>query len=369
MNAIALASESAHLAELVPPATLPEARAFRDELSRLLRRERAAAADFLLALSDFDRRRGWERLGHASLFAFLTRELELSNGAAYLRLTAARLLPRFPEVEAALREGRLCLSAVGELARVLTPENRAEVLPRFFGRSSREAREVAAALAPRAEAPRRDVVTPVAQAKPSTALPTAAADPTARPQDAAPQPLRLRAREVAPTHPARALPRDDAEPLDADLRRLHVTVSRRVLEKLDRARDGLSHALPCATTDQVLEAALDLLIEKQARARALVKRPRPASVVAATPVDPRAIPAAVGREVRLRDGDRCAVPLDAGGVCGSTWRVELDHITPVSLGGQPTVANLRCACRRHNQLAAQGLLGDHSAARPATRRA
>lgn len=70
------------LDELVPPDTLAEARAHREELMRLLRREREAAADFLLALADFDRRLGWRQLGHASLFAFLTRELGLSNGAA-----------------------------------------------------------------------------------------------------------------------------------------------------------------------------------------------------------------------------------------------------------------------------------------------
>jgi len=361
MNAIDLASDPAHLTELVPPATLAEARAFRDDLSHLLRRERSAAADFLVALADFDRRRGLERLGHASLFAFLTRELGLSNGAASLRLTAARLIPRFPEVEAALREGRLCLSWVGELARVLTHENRAEVLPRFFGCSSREAREVAAALVPRAEAPRRDLVTPLPQPIQVAAFSTVSAGPVARPRaGAGPRPDSLRAHEVAPTHPARALPRDDAEPLDADLRRLHVTVSRRLLDKLDRARDGLSHALPGATTEQVLEAALDLLLERQARAKALVKRPRPARAPHAASADPRAIPAAVEREVRLRDGDRCSVPLDAGGTCGSTWQVELDHLTPVALGGQATVANLRCACRRHNRLAAERALRDRA---------
>jgi hypothetical protein len=132
----------AHDQSLVPPATLAEARQRRDALASLLGREREAAADFLRALSDFDRRRGWERLGHASLFAFLTRELGLSKGAAYLRFTAARLLPRHPAVERALRSGQLCLSAVGELSRVLTPENEAEVLPRFLGRSAREAKEV-----------------------------------------------------------------------------------------------------------------------------------------------------------------------------------------------------------------------------------
>jgi hypothetical protein len=40
---------------------------------------------------------------------------------------------------------------------VLTPENRDEVLPRFFGLSKREARELVAELKPAEHAPRRDV--------------------------------------------------------------------------------------------------------------------------------------------------------------------------------------------------------------------
>ena len=50
-------------------------------------------------------------------------------------------------------------STMGELARLLTPENQAELLPRFFGLSTREAKEVAAAISPRQDPPRREVVT------------------------------------------------------------------------------------------------------------------------------------------------------------------------------------------------------------------
>jgi hypothetical protein len=374
--------------DLVPPDTLAEARIHRDELTRLLRREHEAAADFLLALADFDRRRGWERLGHASLFAFLTRELGLSNGAAWYRQAAARLLPCFPAVEAALRDGRLCLSVVGDLSRVLTPENEAEVLPRFLGVSSRDAKEVVAAILPCPAPPRRDAVTVVRPLTPrpgetACALPigqpAAAESPRALGVPGAPpaQAPALQAQEVAATHPARER-RDQVGPLTADLRRLGVTVSARFLRKLAAARDGLSHSHPGATTEQVLEAALDLLLEQPARRQALVKRPRvakakaapasapaqsPATPAAATtmapspPTDARAIPAAVEREVRLRDGNRCQFPLDAGGVCGSTYQVQLDHVRPLALGGSTTAANLRCACATHNRYAAELELG------------
>ncbi len=59
----------------------------------------------------------------------------------------------------------LCITSVVEPAKVITPENRAEVLPRFFHRSRREAKEVSAELRPQA-APRREVVTVVQPVEP-----------------------------------------------------------------------------------------------------------------------------------------------------------------------------------------------------------
>jgi hypothetical protein len=68
---------------------------------------------------------------------------------------------RFPEVIEPLRDGRLCITTVIELAKVITPENRDEVLPRFFHRSKSEAKAVSAALTPKEAPPTRDVVTQV----------------------------------------------------------------------------------------------------------------------------------------------------------------------------------------------------------------
>jgi hypothetical protein len=160
-----------------PSLELSAARQARDGLAALLRAERTATADFLLALADFDRRRGWEPLGHASLFAFLRLELGLSRSAAFWRLSAACLLQRFPQVIEPLRDGRLCLSTTAELAKVLTNENLVEVLPRYFRLSSREAAEVTAALMPREQPPLRTVVTDVERERRSVMV--AAVSPSA----------------------------------------------------------------------------------------------------------------------------------------------------------------------------------------------
>jgi hypothetical protein len=379
---------------LTPALDLAAARTARDGLRSLLGAERSAAAEFLLALADFDARRGWESLGYSSLFAFLKAELGLSNGGAFWRMSAARLLQRHPQVIEPLRDGRLCMSTTAELARVATEENLAEVLPRFYGLSAREAKEITAELLPRESPPVREVVTQLGAAR---TLPFNCGGPQPEFGAGAPfgptsesvrtfeleQPLLTRSSSPpAVLHPAP--PRTEIEPLTADLRRLHVTVDREFLAMLDSARDGLSHALPNATAEQVLRAGLAALLDRQAKQRGLVTRPRknapcaeieaPASEArvggpnaperdAAVPVRHRregqrqAIPAAVKRAVWTRDGGRCCWPLDGGGTCGSTHRLELDHILPWAKGGEETVGNLRVVCRAHNAVASRASFG------------
>src|SRR6266496_3619723 len=157
---------------------MSSARDLSAHLADLLHRERAALGEFLVALADFDRKRLWVELGHASLFYFLHRELGLSSGAAFYRKTAAGLIQRFPEIVDPLRDGRLCMTSVVELAKVLTPENRDEVLPRFFHLSKSGAKAVSAALRPAEAAPHRAVVTAVRPAAAALALAAAAARDT-----------------------------------------------------------------------------------------------------------------------------------------------------------------------------------------------
>ena len=119
-----------------------------------------------------------EEEGHRSEFSpkaiFLHRELGLSKGASHFRKVAAELVQRYPEVVEPLRDGRLCITSVVELAKVITPENRAEVLPRFFHTSKKEAKEVSAEIRPLEAAPHRLVVT---AARPAPAPREATAQP------------------------------------------------------------------------------------------------------------------------------------------------------------------------------------------------
>ncbi len=149
-------------------------------------------------------------------------------------------------------------------------------------------------------------------------------------------------------------PRPVTVPLTADLRRLHVTVSKAFLEKLEEARASLSHSHPGASAEAILEAGLDLLLAKDAKQKAQTTRPK----AEPRPCKPDTVPAHVRREVWKRDGGRCQWPLHSGGICGSTLRCELDHAVPAACGGPATVDNLRVLCRIHNQHAAREWFGD-----------
>src|SRR6266540_3232467 len=265
---------------------MTNARDLTARLAELLRLEHTAMADFLVALADFDRRKLWRALGHASLFCFLRRELGLSAGAAQYRKTAAELVQRYSQVEAALRDGRLCLSSVIELAKCITPENAAEVLPRFFGLSSRDAAFVAASIRPVENAPRRDfLVRPVRAADAAATRSSDRPEPPAGPSGS----LAFRAPETPATDGAKAalpvaspapcpgaptLDRPAVKPLDAERARVSMTVSRRLLDKLAAARDALSHSNPGASEEEILEVGLDLILQRHAKRRGIGAKPR-----------------------------------------------------------------------------------------------
>jgi len=340
---------------------MTSARDFTTRLADLLRRERAALAEFLVALADFDRQRLWLDLGHSSLFYFLHRELGLSKGAAFYRKTAAELIQKYPEVIEPLRDGRLCLTSVVELSKVLTTENRDDVLPRFVQLSKREAKEVSAALRPDEAAPHREVVTTVRASPlaPALALPSRTEREPDRAQERVHlgEPQRANAPEMEPPPALPSPPRTPpsaAEPLTADLSRLHVTVSRRFLAKLEATRAALSHSHPGAKAEEILEAGLDLLLERHAKRKGLVKKPRREP----PPAKPGHVPAHVKRAVWERDGGRCQWPLEGGGICGSTHQVEFDHVVPRGREGPSTIENTRNLCKFHNDLAARRIYGD-----------
>ena len=85
-------------------------------------------ADIVRYLAEVDLRQVYREYGYPSLFVFCTKGLGYSEGAAYRRITAARCMKDSPEVYELLRDGKVSLCSLSEVAKVITPENKVEVL-------------------------------------------------------------------------------------------------------------------------------------------------------------------------------------------------------------------------------------------------
>jgi hypothetical protein len=119
------------------------------------------------------------------------------------------------------------------------------------------------------------------------------------------------------------------EPLDAQLSRFHVTVSRGFMETLEQTRDALSHSHPGASTEEILMACMQLMLAKKAKEKGLVERPGKAPRASRTD----RIPAHVRRDVWERAGGRCEWRFASGERCDCTTRLEFDHLRTRKDGG------------------------------------
>jgi 5-methylcytosine-specific restriction endonuclease McrA len=343
------------------PASL-DSTALSRRLGELAGHERQLQLEFLLHLDEFDRRRAWAEAGYPSLWEWCLRVLHLREGAAGRRIAAMRVLRRLPALKDALSDGRLCMSTVALLGPVLTDENCAEIVARAAFMTRAETEHLVASLQPR-PAPREGL-----RSVPSAALPREPPPPKQEPCALTnPREIGNPTTAGAPACPPRLASRPTVEPVSASAYSLRVTVDAAFKSELDHLKALLAHKIPDGDLGAVLREAVRCALEKHGKRKGAVepsrkrKPPHPrkkgdSSVKQRQPVR-EPIPAAVRRAVWSRDGGRCAWRSEDGHLCGSTWKVEVDHVEPVALGGRSTLDNLRLTCFTHNQLHAERTFG------------
>jgi 5-methylcytosine-specific restriction endonuclease McrA len=272
------------------------------------------------------------------MFDFCVRHLRMTEGEAYRRILAARLSTRFPVILDLLASGAVHLSALQLLGDRLTDENHAELLQAASGKTKREVEQMLAA-----RFPKPDVPTTIRK------LPDRRTDASrASNQTPVPEQIPVPAQRRAHAH---------LEPLSRARYRLQLTVSESLRDKLELARDLMSHANPTRDLEPLLGRALDLLIgdlEKKKLAR--TQRPRK-SELPDRATRSRRVPAAARRDTFERDGLQCTYVSPSGRRCTSRAFLELDHVDPRGRGGSNDAGNLRVRCSTHNQLWAEQSYG------------
>ena len=317
------------------------------EVTRLAAAERGATAALVAHLAELDARRLYEGAGYPSLFKYCVSVLHLSEDAAYNRIEAARACRPYPAMLEMLTSGALTLTTARMLVRHLTPENQGSLLEAAAYKGKLAVEELLAERFPRPDVP------PSVRKVPARVMPRPAPEPVA----GAPAPCAVAdAAESAaaaagadPVWMAAPCPRQKAagvRPLAPARYEIRFTASAETRDKLRRAQDLLSHALPGGDIGAVIDRALTLLVTDLERKKfAATCRPRTKARAA---VRNDTVPAEVRRAVTTRDKGRCAFVSAGGHDCGESRFLEFHHVFPRARGGPATVDNIQLRCRAHN---------------------
>jgi hypothetical protein len=224
-----------------------------------------------------------------------------------------------------LGDASLTLATVRLLAPHLTRENHEDLIAQTSGRSKRQVEELLARLFPQPDLPTRVWKLPSPDVTP-----------------AAPETLSFDS-SAAPAASETASPRAVIRPLSPGRYGMQVTLSDSTLEKLECAKDMLSHAVPSGDEAEVIDRALTALLEELARKKfADTDRPRASRGGAARwPY----VPAKVRREVWVRDAGRCAFISDDGRRCEARRFIQFHHVIPRC---KPTPDKIQLRCAQHN---------------------
>jgi uncharacterized protein YcbK (DUF882 family) len=310
----------------------------------LVVRERELLNQVLHHLREIESRRLYASLGFASLFDYAVKELCYSASAAARRINAMRLLKDLPaEVEDALKDGKLSLSQLASVqvflkheknlqGRVYSTDEKLDLVTQLQGTSQREAEKLLVSLSPDSTFKHQERVRPVAQ----------------------------------------------------NLSEFKTVISDELLKKLERVRELVAHRTQSGQWSDVLEVMADKAIEaldpalvKISNRKAKEKKLNPSGVLSLAPKPDasnlsskaivsnstpkfasRYISKPLKKSIFQRAQGQCEfVEPRTHRRCSCRSFLQVDHITPLALGGRSVADNLRVLCRAHNIHAAVQVLG------------
>jgi 5-methylcytosine-specific restriction endonuclease McrA len=266
-----------------------------------------------------------------------------------------------------LNSGDVNLSTVGLVAPILNDKNKDLLLGQIKGKTQRQVESIVAGYKP--PQAYRDRVRPVRVAVP----------PAEHRRGDRRNPLIFNSRcgSADRTNSGIVKPRD-CEESDTDGtvgERSDAKIERRLLiqfladeefmAKLEEVKSLLSSKLPGAGFEDVFAALMDEFIDRHSPEKREERREKRSKqrksdgkpLTEERKNRSRYIPVKIRDAVFKRDGGKCTYKGTNGRRCGSTWRLQIDHIKPFAMGGANTIDNLRLLCGRHNRLAAEKVYG------------
>ena len=328
-----------------------------DQLDQTLKnavtKEREILTVILKNIIEVDRRKLYLTFAYPSLFEYLTKHIGYSAGSAQRRIDAARLSKEIPEVISKLEVGSLNLAQIGLLQKSMR-----QYLAENKNNDANNNKQ-------------NDKNTITTQTK-KQIVDSLSGKSFAESQVLVSQVLNISIKE----QPKVMHQKDESV-------RLELTLTKAQWGKLTRVRELLSNLMPNGSMDQALEYALDEVI---AQKLPKVKKPKvvkanlkvSTAVTTITPLVSTETESTMSirelpednqeKDSRIETTHKTRMPLSkkirdqiskrdlccqftdkqSGRICGSKWRLHVDHIQPVWAGGENAIHNLRILCANHN---------------------
>ena len=270
------------------------------QTKRVVREERAATTVVLHHLLEVERRRLYASLGYSSLFDYAVAELGYCKASAYQRISAARALREFPEIETKIDDGALNLTLISKAQTIcrqerLSGETKKEILVSLENKSTREAEQILS------------------------------------------------------HYSLQPLPRENVRVVTPTQSEVKFLASEELLQDLEKLKGLLEHSHSHASISELIQYALKAAIREKDPAQKSVRAQKPTVTINKSQKN----------EIWKRDQSQCTYQdPKTGRRCASRYKLQIDHRVPLAQGGSNELGNLRLLCQSHNLFEARRILGN-----------
>lgn len=289
-------------------------------MQKLVRTERKITLLILSYINEIERRGLYLDLGYDSIYNYLIKGLGYSNGSAYRRIQSARLLQKLPNISKKIESGTLNITQLSHLQKEIKTQNKlgnklsteetTDLLSKLENKDSFETQKI-----------------------------------------------------IAIEMDLPLIKKDKLTPQKDDSIRMEFTLSREQFEEFELSKSLLSHICYDGKWPEILTFLAKNFNDRKLKGRthktsSPITQHSPATgfLQPSAPKNRRYVSVEIRRELLSRAKNRCEFrDQNTGRRCLSRHQLQVEHITPIALGGGNEIENLRIFCRKHNAREAEKL--------------
>lgn len=314
--------------------------ALLSDIKKLTTDERKITTEILHHLKEIEARKLHLQMGYSNIYDFTIKELGYSEGSAYRRVSAMRLLKSVPEVDSKIKEGSLTLDGAAKIQRLINHQKKEMSFSQTI-------------------LPAMDTVKFVTREQKLNLV-----------ESLQNKSLKEMDKAIFKINPS-VLKSENVRQISEEKIELKLIIDEELKKELDHLKNLLSHKNPNMSYQDLIKYLAQLGLKKFDPSKKLTseqmqtikdhvekvesefersRRALPSLRSKIASSESRYIPSAVKQEVYMRDKGCCTFEDPrTKHKCESRHLLQYDHRYPFSLGGETTVSNLRLLCYQHHK--------------------